>query len=410
MRFDVFCSLAQTPRPDGLPGHTQVLAEFLDQAVAADELGYGCLWVAESHYSSETQKLHKNPVIPHWTGEVGLNTDLCQLAAQVFRRTRRIEVGSAILNLLANGGPVAAAERVAAALAWHGLDPAERRRLRVGFAGGRFDFIARTAGIGPRNRWEQDAWPQVRNAIVWEAAEIFVRLLRGDELAATDVPERALLPRDFPDRAHFDAVAARAAAGGERIELPRRWDFEVTRIVPDFRRELLELYAGTHDPGLQSHLNTLYPVRVFNLSITKPAVIEATHGRMAAAYHPDGGRWQRSYMPRTVFVFVDDGPGGRERRQARAAERAERTLAAYWRALDGTIDPAKVAEAVNNALVGDPEGIAEQIIERFDPRERLMLWFDFFTQRSGDALDGMSDFRHRVVPLLAERGIPIDQG
>src|SRR4051794_35243063 len=115
MEFDLFFSVAQSPRPGSskLPTHAQLLTEFLDQAIAGDELGYGCIWVAESHFSSELQKRHRAPVIVNWQGEIGLNSDICQLASHVFRRTRRIEVGSAIMNIVANGGPIPAAEKVA---------------------------------------------------------------------------------------------------------------------------------------------------------------------------------------------------------------------------------------------------------------------------------------------------------
>ncbi|OZM72145.1 luciferase [Amycolatopsis antarctica] len=404
MRFDVFCSLAQTPRPGGLPEHATILREFLDQAMLADELGYECVWVAESHFSSEVQKRHQHPVIPHWTGEVGVNTDICQLAPRVFDRTSRVDVGSAILNIVAGGGPVVAAERVATALAWHGLDPAERRRLRIGFAGGRFEFIARTTGITPRGAWEAAGWRQVKQALLWEAGEVFVRLLRGETLAAQDVAERWLGHGDFPDAEAFEHVASLAGVAGEqRVRVPRRWDFEATKIVPDRRADLLRLYAGTHDAGLQTHLNQFRPVRAFNLSITPPAVIEATHERLAGAYNLDGGKWQRSYLPRTTFVFLDASAGAsRATRRERAQRHAREALAAYWQAMEGTLDERRVADAVGNALVGAPEDIAEQIVARFHPDDRLMLWFDFFPRDGRQVLIAMEEFRHRVVPLLRD--------
>jgi alkanesulfonate monooxygenase SsuD/methylene tetrahydromethanopterin reductase-like flavin-dependent oxidoreductase (luciferase family) len=378
MQLDLFCSLAQSPRAGALPSHAQLLREFLDQAVLADELGFGCLWVAESHFSSELQKRHAQPVIPHWQGEIGVNTDICQLAGQVFRRTRRIEVGSAIMNIVANGGPLPAAERVAAALAWHGLDATESRRLNIGFAGGRFDYIGRATGIRPRTPKEERAWPRVKTAILAEAAEIFVRLLGGESIAAEDIPERVV--------------------DGEL--LPRRWEFELTRIVPDFRRELLRLYLGSHDPALQIELNRHAPVRVFNLSITPPDIIEATHARMATAFHPDGGAWGRADMPRTVMVFVDA-------QRDVATRRAEAALAAYWRGLDGTIDAAKIAGSVDNALVGTPEDVAAAIARCFQPDERLMLWFDFFAESGAQVLSDLRTFHDHVIPRLAEHGIAV---
>ena len=86
----------------------------------------------------------------------------------------------------------------------------------------------------------------------------------------------------------------------ESIDVPHRYVFEDLKIVPQsFDRSLLNLVAGTHDPNAQTFVNTILPVSVFNLSITSPEVIDATHERMKTAYHPDGGAWTRGHMPRT---------------------------------------------------------------------------------------------------------------
>ncbi|MFI6847536.1 LLM class flavin-dependent oxidoreductase [Kitasatospora sp. NBC_00085] len=402
MKFDIFCSLTQAQPGDAFPPHATVLQNFLEQAQVADDLGFQTLWVAESHYSSELQRTHRQPVIPHWRGEVGLNTDFCQLASRVLARTRRIDVGSAIMNVVCNGGPLAAAERVAALLAWHGLDPAEQRRLHVGFAGGRFDYINRLSGVDARTDWERAAWPQVRSAITAEAAEIFVRLLSGEVLTSEDIPEAELGPEQFPDAESYRQALKETGSPGDRVVLPRRWQFEAVKAVPEpARPELLTLVLGSQDQALQARLNRFRPVRVFNLSITPPEVIEATHTRLAQAYHPSGGPWQRSYMPRTVFVFLEDRPGwSAERSRAAAREDAERRLRAYWTALEGTLDPRKVASAADNALIGTPSDIAQQITERFHPDDRLMLWFDFFTHDSAQVCRQMESFIAKVVPLL----------
>ncbi|MDQ4092468.1 MAG: luciferase, partial [Actinomycetota bacterium] len=229
------------------------------------------VWVAETHYSSDAQKRHANPVIPSWRGEIGVNNDTCQLAARIFERTRTLSVGSAIMNIVCNGGPLAAAERVATAVALHGLDPTEQRKINIGFAGGRFDFVNATSGIRPRTEWERCAWPQIKRVIFWEAAETFVRLLSGEGLTSSDVAPLSLVAGDFSDPETWRGIARLAGARGDEIVVPRRWEYEYTKIVPsDYRRELLTLTAGTHDPELQKHLNTLAPVRVFNLSITSP--------------------------------------------------------------------------------------------------------------------------------------------
>src|SRR6185436_5607390 len=100
-----------------MPPERVMFENFFEQVEHADALGFGTAWVAESHLSTEVQKSNPEAVIPHFAGEIGLNTDILQLAHRVFARTRRIHIGSAIMNILCNGGPIAAAERIKAFLA-----------------------------------------------------------------------------------------------------------------------------------------------------------------------------------------------------------------------------------------------------------------------------------------------------
>ncbi|MCB9697811.1 MAG: LLM class flavin-dependent oxidoreductase [Alphaproteobacteria bacterium] len=401
MQYDVFFSICQTPVAGYTPTERVMFQNFFDQVEVADRVGYGVGWVAESHLSSQVQKGNPDPVIPHWDGEVGLNVDLLQLAARVFARTKQIEVGSAIMNILCNGGPVAAAERVGAFLALHGLDPEEKRRIHVGFAAGRFDFMNRAYGIGPRNPLEKAAWGAVKGQLFARAGEIFVRLLRGDVLASNEIAPIVLKREHARNDEQWEGWRT-LAGGGDAIEIPPFYTFERLKIVPqDFRRDLLNLVVGSHDPNVQEALNAFLPVQVFNLSITQPAVIEDTHRRLTAAYHRDGGPWQRSYMPRTVFVFLNEQPGlSKEQRRKAARDEANDALQAYWKALDGTIDPKKVTAAADNALVGDAEQIAEQILTRFHPDDRLMLWFDFFNHDNQRVIENMVAFREAVVPRV----------
>ncbi len=405
MIFDVFFSISQTPVDGYLPSEAEMFSNFFAQIEAAEALGFRTAWIAESHLSSEVQKRNRNPVIPFWQGEVGLNADIFQMAHQIFRRTRRLEVGSAVMGLLVNGGPIAAAERVAVFASLHGLDPEERRKLRVGFAAGRFDFMNRAHGIVPRAPVEEEAWPVVKAKVFAEAAEIFVRLLSGETLSSDRVPGTSLTRSDFRTDEDWARVAGAAREG--RIEIPNRFVFEELKIVPQaFRRDLVRLYVGSHDPALQTSINRFAPVRVFNLSITKPEVIEETHRRMARAYHPRGGEWRRPYMPRTVFVFINEEPGlSKEARRKAAGEEARAALSAYWTALEGTLDPRKVEGATENALVGTAEDIAAQVVERFHPEDRLMLWFDFFNHDNRRVVANMEAFMTRVVPEI-QRLVP----
>ena len=405
MRYDIFFSISQTPVDGVMPTEAEMFRNFFAQVEAADKLGYETAWIAESHLSSEVQKTHEHPVIPHWEGEVGLNVDFLQLSHKVFARTERIETGSAILNILCMGGPIAAAERVSAFCALHGLDPSEGRKIHVGFAGGRFDFMNAASGVRPRNEIERLAGRAWKNAIFGEAAEIFVRLLQGETLSSDNIPAPVLRRSGFRSEAQWAEITRLAGVEGDTVPLERFWTFEPLKIVPqDWRRELLQLVIGSHDPALQDHVNQFAPVQVFNLSITRADVIEATHDRMSSTYHPAGGPWQRSYMPRTVFVFLneEEGLSPEQRRQAAQAE-ARSALGAYWTALEGTLDPSKVERAADNALIGNAQDIAAEIVARFHPDDRLMLWFDFFNHDSARVIRNMQAFMHKVAPVVESR-------
>ena len=109
-------------------------------------------------------------------------------------------------------------------------------------------------------------------------------------------------------------------------------------------------------------------------------------------------------MPRTTFVFLNEEPGlSVAERRAAARDEAKLALGAYWTALEGTLDPAKVNNAADNALIGDADEMAEQIVARFHPEDRLMLWFDFFNHDSERVIRDQRAFMERVAPKVAEK-------
>ena len=412
MDHDIFFSISQTPDAAGqVPTENEMFEHYFQQLECADRLGFGVGWIAQAHLSTETQKSNSRPVVPHWQGEVGLCTDFPQLAMESFRRTKSIEIGSAVVSILASGGPIAQAERIANTLQLHGLNPNEHRKLHVGFSAGRFEFMARPYGIVPRNAVEEAAWPALRGQIFMEAGDIFLRLLRGDVVNSSHTYETILTRNNFRSDEDWKKVQDAAVefeglnSAPEEIHIPRRYVFEDLKIVPShFRRGLLELVAGTHDPRAQTFLNSVLPVKVFNLSITKPEVIEATHALMSEVFHQDGGAWQRSDMPRTSFVFLNAEDGLTLEQQSTAAhQEAKAALGAYWNALEGTIDPSKVSNAANNALIGNVEEVAQQMIERFHPEDRIMAWFDFFNHDSDRVCRDMEAYMEQVVPLVEAR-------
>ena len=409
LRFDVFFSISQTPDTSGhTPSESEMFANFFDQVELADELGFGVGWVAQAHLSTEVQKRNSKPVVPHYPGEVGLCTDFFQVASEMFSRTSSIEVGSAVMSILASGGPIAQAERVGSFLALHGLDPDESRRLHIGFSAGRFEFMARPYGIVPRDVVEEAAWPALRGQVFAEASEIFLRLLNG-EIVSSEMIRPTVLTRDN-FRSDEDWAGVQGAAMSVRgldsspdsIEFAKRYEFEDIKTIPqEWRRELLNLVLGSHDSKLQEEVNKLRPVQVFNLSITPPHVIEETHDRFSQHYHPDGGPWERSMMPRTVMVFVNDEEGlTLEQQDESAMKEARAALTTYWSALEGTIDPTKIERAADNAVIGNVESVCEQILERFHPEDRLMCWFDFFNHDSERVKRNMTAFMTKVAPRV----------
>tara|TARA_Y100000741_G_scaffold132100_1_gene99481 strand:+ start:3891 stop:5132 length:1242 start_codon:yes stop_codon:yes gene_type:complete len=409
MLFDIFFSISQTPDTSGyIPSENEMFSNFFKQVELADELGFGVGWVAQAHLSTEVQKRNKTPVVPHYPGEVGLCTDFFQIAQKMFARTKKMEVGSAVLSILASGGPIAIAERVGSFLALHGLDNMEDRRLHIGFSAGRFEFMARPYGIVPRNIIEEAAWPALRGQIFAEASEIFLRLLNGEVISSNIIRDTTLTRENF--RSDEDWIKVQNAAKEhnnlneipEKVEIPHRYDFEQIKTIPqNWRRELLNLVLGSHDPKLQIEVNKWRPVQVFNLSITPPHIIEETHERMNENYHPDGGTWNRNMMPRTIMIFVNNEKDLSPKEQSIAAkEEAKAALNTYWSALEGTIDPSKVERATDNAVIGNVQEVAEQIIQRFNENDKLMCWFDFFNHDSERVQRNMKAFMNEVVPIV----------
>ena len=410
MDFDIFLSISQTPVDGVMPDENTMYNNFFEQLESADKLGFGTAWVAQAHLSTEVQKNNRQPVVPHWQGEVGLCTDFFQLAHLMFSRTKDIHVGSAVMSLLTHGGPVGIAERVGAFLALHGLDENEKRKLRIGFSAGRFEFMARPYGIVPRNIVEEVAWPALRGQIFAEASEIFLKLLNGEIVNSEDIRKTILKRSNF--RSDEDWVKVQEAImkrdsltnAPDEIHIPNRYVFEDVKNIPQFwNRELLDLILGSHDANLQKEVNKIRPVKVFNLSITPPEVIEATHDRMAKHYNSKGGNWKRNYMPRTLMIFVNDEPNLSDVERTEAAKQeAKNSLSSYWGALEGTIDPNKVSKAADNSVIGNVEEVAQQIAERFHPDDCIMTWFDFFNHDSPRVVRNMEAFMNKVVPRVEE--------
>jgi alkanesulfonate monooxygenase SsuD/methylene tetrahydromethanopterin reductase-like flavin-dependent oxidoreductase (luciferase family) len=405
MKFDVFHSIG---RIDSLPvklTDRQVYSQFFSQVRAAEDLGYGLMWVAESHFSSEVQKANPGAVIPHYQGEVGLNADSMQLAQAIFASTRRIGFGTAIMNIVGgNGGPIAAADRVRS-LAWLNGLSSSPRELKIGIAAGRFPYINQPFGIVPRDGIEQALWPQYQQHIFIEALEIFLRLAQGETLSSRDVASHAIGRSHFRDDLSWArAVEALKPFGvdleqqGEIVYKPR-WVFERLKLVPgidpDEDSSFVRYVLGSHDPLARDHGWRFADLDIFNLSFTPPAAINRVHADMTTKAEASGRIWHRSRMPRTVLVFIDDSPKA-------AQERASRCFDTYIEAMRGTVATPDKNALMERALIGDSQMIREQLTpdhpKGFHPDDRLMLWFEF-NQSDGAAVEHqMRLFAENVLP------------
>ncbi|HEX3733214.1 MAG TPA: LLM class flavin-dependent oxidoreductase [Mycobacteriales bacterium] len=400
MKYDIFFSFSRMEIDGYLPSEAEAFGNLVDQIAAADDCGFETAWVGEAHFALREEQRKAVPFLPHFRGELCLNTDILQLAHYVYPRTRRIQLGSAIRNILCNGGPIAHAEAIRTFLTLHGLRGRERRLIQIGFGTGRFQFANAPFGVRPRDAIEEAAWPVVRGMAMREATEIFLRLLRGDAVASADIAPQQLSRSQFRGEEAWRQVLT--AGGEEGHQIPPFWTFDRLRLLPEEAPlELLCLTLGSHDPELQRMANRLWPVRVFNLSVTPEEVLEETHRRMQECYHPDGGPWRREYLPRTVMVFVEADPALTSTAQSdKAQARAQAAIRAYWHAMEGTIDEEKVTSGMSNAVFGNPEQVAAEIASRFHPDDRIMAWFDFNDNDSERVIRGIRAFETQVVPLL----------
>ncbi|HBK80135.1 MAG TPA: hypothetical protein DDZ83_10760 [Nitrospinae bacterium] len=144
MDFSLFYILH---RPDGM-SDTQVYEEAIEQAIAADELGFKCIWFAEHHFS-----------------RVGMVPDPLLMCAAVAQKTERIRLGTAI-SVIPFHNPVQLAGQAA---------------MVDVLSGGRLDLgVGR--GSQPKEFLGFRARPSESRARLKEGVEILDRLLSGERL------------------------------------------------------------------------------------------------------------------------------------------------------------------------------------------------------------------------------------
>lgn len=379
MQFDLFHSIGRVDSVTPRLSDSEVFLNFFSQAKLAEELGFDTVWVAESHFSSETQKSHEEPVIPNYHGEVGLNCDAMQLFAMVKSLTKRINFGTAIHNIVGgNGGPIASADRVRTMAFLNQLSD-EPRDIYLGMASGRFPYINKPFGVVPRDDVEKEHWRAYKRMIFLEALEIFLRLSLGEAISSDDLRCHTLPDTDIPYRP--------------------RWQFEKLRLVPeldDLARTRLHFVLGSHDPLAHELAMEITDTDLFNLSFTPPEKLNEIHRELELlCARLDRKPWARRRLPRTVLIFIDES-------STKAVERAEQCFATYIDAMKGTVRLPPKETLMERALIGTPDQICQQLDpeseRKFHADDRLMLWFEFNQTKNDDIRFQMELFADKVKP------------
>lgn len=394
MIFDLFHSLSDPVVGGRSLGARRCFAQFLEQVRCAEELGLQTIWCAESHFSSETQKKTSQASIPHFEGEVGLNADSFQLFHWVVAHTQRIGLGTAIHNIVGgSGGPLASADRTNLLRVANSEWWPRQRELHIGVAAGRFPYQNTPFGLRPRSEAERLLWPHVQRIAFYEALEIFLRLVRGEEL------ESQRLTRHSISRAQAEAgLPAAKLEQLASIEFPYqpepRWPFEALSLVPRASAaDGLRIVLGSSDAEALRVARRYWNVDLFNLSFTPPERIDALHAELGA----EDPTWSRQRLPRTVLVFADPS-------RAVARERAEVALDAYIEAMRGTAQVPDKRVLLERALIGDAAEIRDCLAagsrHGFHEQDRLMLWFEF-NQLDGEAIQ--RQMRYFVEEVVEKR-------
>lgn len=392
MIFDLFHSISDPIINGRSLGAEKVFSHFFEQALLAEDLGVDTVWCAESHFSSETQKKTSVATIQNFSGEVGINCDSFQLAPALFNRTKKINFGTAIHNIVGgSGGPLSSAERVKVLSFLNNSVSEWNRKLRIGIAAGRFPYQNTPFQIVARDSIESDLWPYIKRYVFIEALEVFLRLLSGEEISSAQIKKWMIDPEEIKEPKLREKYR-------RPVEVRKFWNFETLRLVPFERvNSNLEIVLGSHDPLALEWGLKFWDLSLFNLSFTSPDKIEALQSSMQEKCTLYQREWTRSRLPRTVMVFIQE-------KRDKAYQLADNVLDNYIEAMRGTTQVPDKKVLLERALVGDPTEIRDQLRENgsrgFHSGDRLMLWFEFNQLDNEEIQKQMKLFFEEVVGKL----------
>jgi alkanesulfonate monooxygenase SsuD/methylene tetrahydromethanopterin reductase-like flavin-dependent oxidoreductase (luciferase family) len=173
----------------GSPPST-VLDQFVETAIAADELGFRSIWTTEHHFASERdyQPLGA-PEDVYSTIDYDMASDPMTLLSWAAAKTQRLHVGTAV-SILHWDHPIRTAERAAL------LDGLSHGRLELGVGRGLGFREAKLFGVPSDNaaneRRYYEAIEIIRKAWTGEFFEFDGEFYKVPRLAITPQPEREL--------------------------------------------------------------------------------------------------------------------------------------------------------------------------------------------------------------------------
>ncbi|MGH9273670.1 MAG: LLM class flavin-dependent oxidoreductase [Acidimicrobiales bacterium] len=394
MIFDLFNEL-QRPRPNQ---EHEVFTGALAQAVAADELGYGCWWSVEHHCTPDFS----------YSGAPEL------VNTAVAMRTERLRVGHAgVLTPFKINHPVRVAERVAV------LDHLSNGRVELG--------LARSGGA----EWSTfGVDPEGTLAELEEAARLIVTAWTEPEFSwqseRLDIPTRTLVPKPVqqPHPPLWQTVSTPSSA---RLAGELGMGILCTTLLSPV--STLEAMIAEHDAGLAASTDPVGKVvndqrGVFTFVHCTDTVDEAIASRAAeAAMWYVNAAPKVFAVPRTIWTNLIRGNVSMGNGRARGAAEADKVLVDLdpndpnpiirlmnRQLLGEPIDPVEAYEALedqDSVIIGDVETCRSKI-EKFQHAGfgRLMCLMQFGDLGHDQAMASIRRVGEALLPDFAAEAVP----
>jgi alkanesulfonate monooxygenase SsuD/methylene tetrahydromethanopterin reductase-like flavin-dependent oxidoreductase (luciferase family) len=395
MIFDLFNEL-QRPNP---VSEDDVFTGALEQAVLADQLGYGCWWSVEHHCT---------PGFSYSGAPELVNTAIAM-------RTERLRIGHAgVLTPFKINHPLRAAERVAV------LDHLSGGRVEVG--------LARSGGA----EWATfGVDPEATLAELEEAARLMVTAWTEPEFSWTserlDIPTRSLVPKPVqqPHPALWQTVSTPSSA---RMAGELGMGILCTTLLSPV--STLEAMIAEHQAGLDSATDPVGKVVNDQRGVFTFVHCTETREDAIASRAAEAAMWYVNAapkvfaVPRTIWTNLIRGNVSSGNGRARGVADPDKVLVDLdpddpnpiirlmnRQVLGLEIDPVEAYEALedqDSVIIGDPDTCRRKI-ERFRDAgfDRLMCLMQFGDLTHAQAMASIRRVGEVLLPDFAPAGATI---